>query len=88
MEAYSETTWLLGEKVAVIFNGRQLLADRQEVFRKLVCNNFFETVVEELEAGSKEVGFDIADEVLAIHGEVIALTRDGEITIFSHSLGE
>ena len=88
VEAYSEATWLLREKVAVILNGCQLLTERQEVFGELVGDYCFESVVEEFEAGSKEVGFNIANKVLAIHSEVIAATRDGEITIFSHSLSE
>lgn len=45
-------------------------------------------MVEEFEAGSQEVGFNVADEVLAVHGEVVALARYREITVFGHPLSE
>lgn len=45
-------------------------------------------MVEEFKAGTKEVGFNITNKVLAIHGKVIALARYGKIAIFGHSLSK
>ena len=55
---------------------------------QLVGDDLLESVVKEFEAGSQEVGFDIADKVLTIHSEVIALARNGKITVFSHPLSK
>lgn len=88
METYPKRPGLLRKKVGVIFNCRNFLSNWQKLLRQLFGNHFFKTLSEEVETGAKEVGFEQAYVVLAMHREVTILATDDELGVDTLATGE